>query len=60
MNENTDTQHLAAEYIRKAYKHMQWAAKNLANYYKLIRPMDMPPLEDPNQLLLFQDDEDLT
>lgn len=57
MDKQNDPQHQAAEYIRKAYRHLRWAANNLAAYYELVRPADMPPIEDPNQLNLFEQNE---
>lgn len=41
-----------AEHVRKAYKELRWAAA----IYELIRPEDAPPLVDPNQLKLFDDE----
>jgi hypothetical protein len=46
-----------AEFTRKAYKELRWAANNMAAIYELIRPADMPPIEDPNQLKLFEDEQ---
>jgi len=45
-----------AERIRKAAKELMWAGQNLAKVYEMIRPVDMPPMEDPNQLKMFDDE----
>ena len=45
-----------ADHVRKAYKELRWAAANMAANYELIRPEDAPPLNDPNQLKLFDDE----
>lgn len=51
-----EQQKAVAEYLRKTYKQLRWAANNIAAVYELLRPVDMPPIEDPNQLKLFNDD----
>lgn len=48
-------QRAIAEHLRLAYREPRWAANNLAALYELLRPADMPPVEDPNQLKLFDD-----
>ncbi len=53
---NDERQHQVAEYARRAYKELRWAANNMAAIYEIIRPTDMPPIEDPNQLKLFEYD----
>lgn len=45
-----------AEHVRKAYKELRWAAAHAAAIYELIRQEDTPPLVDPNQLKLFDDE----
>lgn len=54
MEYNKETQRMMATYLRLAYKELRWAAKNMAAMHDLIRPADEPPIEDPNQLKLFE------
>lgn len=42
------------------HKEIGWALGHLANIYAMIRTDDNPPIEDPNQLKLFQDNENDT
>lgn len=51
-----DEKHQVAEHVRRAYKELRWASNNIAAIYEMIRPKDMPPIDDPNQLKLFNDD----
>ena len=51
-----ETQRQIAEYLRLAHKELRWAAKNIAALHDLMRPEDVPAIEDPNQLKLFNDD----
>lgn len=51
-----ETQRQIAEYLRRAYKELRWAAKNIAALHEMMRPEDVPAIEDPNQLKLFKDD----
>jgi len=54
---NNEIQKTVAEHVRKAYKELRWASANMAAIYEMIRPADMPALEDPNQLKLFDDEK---
>ena len=54
---DNERQKAVAEHVRKAYKELRWAAANTAAIYEIIRPAEMPALEDPNQLKLFNDEE---
>lgn len=56
MGYNRETQRMMAAYLRLAYKELRWAAKNMAAMHDLIRPEEEPPIEDPNQLKLFEDE----
>lgn len=56
MTNEEQYQHQMADHLRRAFKELRWAANNLASLYELIRPADMPPIEDPNQLKMFNDD----
>lgn len=53
---NEEQQRQVADHVRRAYKELRWAANNMAAIYEMIRPKDMPPIEDPNQLKLFDDE----
>ena len=57
MENNNDTQLQTAECLRLAYRHLRWAANNIAQLYELMKPEDKPHLTDPNQLKLFDEDE---
>lgn len=52
------TQKAIAERIRLAVKELRWAALNLAAIYEAIRTEENLPLEDPNQLKLFDESND--
>ena len=51
-----ESQRMIAEYLRLAHKELRWVAKNIAAVHDLMRPEDVPAIEDPNQLKLFNDD----
>lgn len=51
-----ETQKQVAEHLRRAYKELRWAANNIACIYELMRPEDAKPIDDPNQLNLFEDE----
>lgn len=55
-NNEKERQKQIAEYLRKTHKELRWAAKNIAALHELMRPADEPPIEDPNQLKLFEDE----
>ena len=57
MNINEQNQSRLAECIRLAAKELMWASKNLACFYEAIRTEENPPMEDPNQLKLFGEEE---
>lgn len=56
----TDIRRAVAEEVRLMHKEIGWALGHLANIYAMIRTDDNPPIEDPNQLKLFQDNENDT
>lgn len=55
--EDRETQKVIAERIKVAAKELRWAAANLEEIYNMVKPENMSPIEDPNQLKLFNDDE---
>ena len=42
-----------AEEVRLIHKELGWVVKHMANIYDMIKTEDSQPLEDPNQLKLF-------
>jgi len=58
MTNDRETQKQIAEHLRLAYKELRWAAKNIGIVHDLMRPDDEPPIDDPNQLKLFNDETD--
>lgn len=55
MTEN-EQRRMVAEHLRLAEKELRWAANNIAAVYEMTRPADMPPIEDKNQLKLFENE----
>lgn len=57
MANNRETQKQIAEHLRMAYKELRWAANHIASLHEIMRPEEEPPIEDPNQLKLFTENE---
>lgn len=57
MANNKETQKQIADHLRMAYKELRWAANHIAALHDIMRPAEEPPIEDPNQLKLFTDNE---
>lgn len=53
---NKESQKLIAEHLRLVYKELRWAANHIAALHDIMRPEEEPPIEDPNQLKLFDDE----
>lgn len=51
-----ETTRAAAEHLRLVYKELRWAANHIAALHDILRPEEEPPIEDPNQLKLFEDE----
>lgn len=56
MSDNEKLMRAVAEEVRLIHKELGWVLKHLANLYAMLRSDDNPPLEDPSQLKLFEDD----
>lgn len=56
MENEREQQRYIAERLRIAVKELRWAAGHLAAIYDMVKPIDMPPFEDPNQLSLFDEE----
>lgn len=56
MGNNLETQRQIADCLRKTHKELRWAAQNIAAIHEMMRPADEPPIEDPMQLKLFDDE----
>lgn len=52
-----ETAREVAEHLRLVYKELRWAANHIAALHDIMRPEEEPPIEDPNQLKLFDKDE---
>lgn len=51
-----ETARAAAEHLRLVYKELRWAANHITALHDILRPEEEPPIEDPNQLKLFEDE----
>lgn len=51
-----EAQKSVAEHLRLVYKELRWAANHIAALHEIMRPEEEPPIEDPNQLKLFEDE----
>ncbi len=51
-----ERQREVAERLRLAAKELRWAAANIESIYDMVRPVDMPPFEDKNQMKIEFDD----
>lgn len=56
MKTDNDLRKAIAEEVRLIHKEMGWVNGHVANIYAMIRTDDNPPIEDPNQLKLFTED----
>ena len=56
MANDKELKKMVAEHLRLVYKELRWAAKHIAALHEIMRPNDEQPIEDPNQLKLFNDD----
>ena len=53
---NKESLKLIAEHLRLVFKELRWAANHIAAIHDIMRPEEEPPIEDPNQLKLFDDE----
>lgn len=53
---NKESQKLISEHLRLVYKELRWAANHIAAIHDIMRPEEELPIEDPNQLKLFDDE----
>lgn len=44
-----------AEEVRLIHKELGWVVKHLANIYEQVKTEENLPIDDPNQLKLFQE-----
>lgn len=48
---------MVAGHLRLAVKELRWAAAHLSAVYEAIRTEENEPMEDPNQLKLFEEEK---
>lgn len=56
MASDKETQRLIAGHLRLVYKELRWAANHISALHEIMRTEEEPPIEDPNQLKLFEDE----
>jgi len=56
MGNDKEAQREISEHLRLVYKELRWAANHIAALQDIMRPEEEPPIEDPNQLKLFDDE----
>ena len=56
MGNDKETQREISEHLRLVYKELRWAANHIAALHDIMRPEEEPPIEDPHQLKLFDDE----
>lgn len=55
MKKNESAKYVANE-VRLLHKEVKWALQHIANIYEAIKLPDQEPIEDPNQLKLFDEE----
>lgn len=56
MGNDKETQREISKHLRLVYKELRWAANHIAALHDIMRPEEETPIEDPNQLKLFDDE----
>lgn len=56
MGNDKKAQREISEHLRLVYKELRWAANHIAALHDIMRPEEEPPIENPNQLKLFDDE----